>query len=61
MLVETVYVGDPLYSVWTLTASMEVKNKHAYVITQDISRPNRLLQDLTTMSLIILIPQRFVN
>ena len=25
-----------LYGVWPLTASMEVKNKHAYVITQDI-------------------------
>ena len=54
---------------WPLTASMilEVKNKYAYVIMQDIcnkfievnffvgcmvSRPNRLLQRLTTMSLI---------
>ena len=49
-----------VYSVWPLTASMEVKNKYAYVITQDIcnkfieviffvgcivSRPNRLFQD----------------
>ena len=25
-----------LYGVWPLTASMEVKNKYAYVITQDI-------------------------
>ena len=25
-----------LYGVWPLTASMEVKNKHAYVITQEI-------------------------
>ena len=56
-----------LYGVWPLTASMEVKNKYAHVITQDIcnkfievnfyvgckvSPPNRLLQDSTTMSLI---------
>ena len=53
-----------LYGVWPLTASMEVKNKYAYVITQDIcnkfievnffvgcmvSRPNRLFQDLTSL------------
>ena len=25
-----------LYGVWPLTASMEVKNKYAYVITQNI-------------------------
>ena len=56
-----------LYGVWPLIASMEVKNKYVYVITQDIcnkfievknfvecivSPPNRLLQDSTTMSLI---------
>ena len=56
-----------LYAVWPLTASMEVKKKYAYVITQDIcnkfielkffvgcmvSLPNRLLQDSTTMSII---------
>ena len=56
-----------LSGVWPLTASMEVKNKYAYVITQDICNkfievkflmgcmvlwPNCLLQDLTTMSLI---------
>ena len=56
-----------LYGVWPLPASMEVENKHAYVITQDIcnkfiqvnvfvgcmvSLPNRLLQRSTTMSLI---------
>ena len=56
-----------LYGVWPLTASMEVKNKYGYVIMHDIcnkfievnffvgcmvSRPNRLLQDSTTMSLI---------
>jgi hypothetical protein len=56
-----------LYGVWPQTASMEVKNKCAYVIMQDIcnkfieviffvrcmvSRPNHLLQDLTNMSLI---------
>ena len=55
------------YDVWPLTASMEVKNKYAYIITQDICnnfieviffvecmvwRPNRLLQHLTAMSLI---------
>ena len=49
-----------LYGVWPLTASMEVKNKYAYVIMQDIcnkfievnflvgcmvSWPNCLLQD----------------
>ena len=56
-----------LYGVGPLTASMEVKNKYAYVITKNIcnkfievnffvgcmvSRTNRLLQDSTTMSLI---------
>ena len=56
-----------LYGVWPLTASMEIKNKYAYVITQDIcnkfievnffvgfmvGEPNRLLQRSTTMSLI---------
>ena len=56
-----------LYGVWPLTASMDVKNKYAYVITKDIckkfieikfsvacmvSQPNRLLQDLTAMSFI---------
>ena len=55
-----------LYGVWPRTASMEVKNKYVYVITQDIcnrlieaffvgsmvSWPNRLWQCLTTMSLI---------
>ena len=41
---------------WPLTASMTlgVKNNYAYVITQGcmVSRPNRLLQCSTTMSLI---------
>ena len=52
---------------------MEVKNKYAYIITQDIwnkfievnlwvgsmvSQPNRLLQCLTTMSLINKIERR---
>ena len=56
-----------LYGVWPLTASMEVKNNYAYVITQGIcnkfidvhffvgcmvSWPNCLFQNLTTMSLI---------
>ena len=56
-----------LYGVWPLIAFMEVKNKYAYVITQDIcnkfievnffegcmvSRQNLLFQDLTIMSLI---------
>ena len=54
-----------LYGVWPLTASMELKNKYAYFIAQDIcnkfidvnffvecvvSRPNYLLQDSTTNS-----------
>ena len=61
-----------LNGVWPLTASIEVKNKYAYVITQDIcdrfievffvgcivSWPNRLLQCLTTMSLINKIERR---
>ena len=57
-----------LYGVWPLTASMEVKNKYAYVITyharhlQQIHRSKvfcgmygfmaKLFQDSTTMSLI---------
>ena len=31
-----------LYGVWPLTASMEVKNKYAYVNTQDIC--NKLIK-----------------
>ena len=55
-----------LYGVWPLTASMEVKNKYAYVMTQDICNKfvevnffcgmygftGKSLQDLTTVSLI---------
>ena len=59
-----------LYGVWPVTASMEVKNKYVYVITQDIcnkfievhffvgcmvSRPNPLLQDST------IIPWTLIN
>ena len=65
-----------LYGVWPLTASMEVKNKYAYVITQDIcnkfievnffvgcmvSEPNCLLQRLTTMSLIDKVKTQALN
>ena len=64
-----VKVPKSAVAVWCLV--MEVKNKYAYVITQDIcnkfnevnffvgcmiSRPNHLLQRLTTMSLINKIP-----
>ena len=59
-----------LYGAWPLTAFMEVKNKYAHVIMQQIcnkfkkyffvgcmvSQPNRLLQRSTTMSLMNKIP-----